>query len=325
VSSPYQKITGDWPNPQSGQVAGTDETWARIHDALAQGYRGLPGGSSLSQLLSEYRGVRNQLNLPPLAIEQILVWADEYQKSTGDWPDVKSGQVAGTDETWAGINAALTLGYRGFRRGSSLAKILAAHRGVRNIRDLPPLTIKQILGWADAHQKRTGDWPNKDSGQVAETGETWLGIDASLRRGGRRLPNGSSLAILLAENRGVRNAMNLESMTIKQILDWADEHKQKTSDWPIQKSGQVAETNETWAGINAALSRGKRGLSKGSSLAKLLAEHRGVRDLQELSPLAVEQILVWADEHKERTGDWSNQNLVKWQARKKPGQESTSR
>ena len=74
---------------------------------------------------------------------------------------------------------------------------------MRNIKDLPNLTIEQILKWADKHKKRTGEWPRQKSGEVTTgtPGETWLGIDHSLRRGSRGLPGGSSLAKLLDEKR----------------------------------------------------------------------------------------------------------------------------
>ena len=127
---------GKWPTKNVGQIEGTDETWARINDALYMGLRGLPSGSSLAKLLAEQRGVRNIQDLPDLTVKQILSWADTHKAARGDWPNVKSGKVAGTDETWAGINAALYTGLRGLPRGSSLAKLLAEHRGVRNIGDL---------------------------------------------------------------------------------------------------------------------------------------------------------------------------------------------
>jgi hypothetical protein len=77
---------------------------------------------------------------------------------------------------------------------------------VRNLGALPPLTTDQVLAWADAHKARTGHWPWKNSGRIADTlGETWQAVDAALYQGLRDLPGGSSLARLLAEHRGVRN------------------------------------------------------------------------------------------------------------------------
>ena len=171
--------------------------WIGIDAALRAGTRGLPGGSSLAKLLAEHRGVRNKMDLPPLTIGQILAWADAHKAATGNWPRKDFGIVAGTDETWTAINSSLRVGRRGFPGGSSLAKLLAEHRGVRNTMDLPPLTVEMILDWVDTHKAMTGLFPNSNSGQVHGTNETWLGIDATLRRGRRSLPSGSSLAKLL--------------------------------------------------------------------------------------------------------------------------------
>src|SRR5262245_61627566 len=69
-----------------------------------------------------------------------------------------------------------------------------------------PLTVEQILGWADAHHARTGGWPTKEPGLVEGTlTDTWCAVNLALRRGGRGLPGGTTLARLLFEKRGVRH------------------------------------------------------------------------------------------------------------------------
>jgi hypothetical protein len=300
----HKTATGDWPKKNSGQVTGRDETWAGIQDSLLAGRRDLVGGSSLAKLLAEHRGVRNHMDLPDLTIEQIGAWADAHNAATGDWPNQKSGQVTGTDETWAAICAALNRGHRGLPRGCSLANLLAEYRGVRNVQNLPPLTVKQILEWIDMHKAATGDWPRKDSRQVTGTDETWAGLNTALNRGTRGLTGGCSLTKLLAKHRGVRNVMDLPNLTVEQILQWMDAHKAATGDWPRKDSGQATGADETWAGLNSALNRGTRGLTGGSSLAKLLAEHRSVRNVMDLPQLTVEQILECLDSHKAATGTW---------------------
>ena len=302
----YKAATGDWPGQKSGPVAGTDETWTRVDDALFKGLRGFPGGSSLAKLLADHRDVRNHMDLPPLTMKQILAWADAHKAATGYWPRKNAGQVTGTNETWLKVHASLQAGLRGLSAGSTLAKLLAEHRGVRNLKGLPPLTINQILEWMDAHNAETGNWPKKDSGQVRGTGETWFGLDASLLKGRRSLPGGQSLARLLAEHRGVRNVQDLAPLTINQILEWADAHKAATGDWPNKNSGQVPDTDESWARVTNALHQGQRGLKGGSSLAKLLAEYRNVRNIMDLSQLSIRQILAWADAHNAATGTWPN-------------------
>ena len=62
----------------------------------------------------------------------------------------------------------------------------------------------QILGWADAYKLASAEWPKRNSGLVTDADETWAGIYSALNLGLRGLPGGSSLAKLLAEQRGAR-------------------------------------------------------------------------------------------------------------------------
>jgi hypothetical protein len=69
-------------------------------------------------------------------------------------------------------------------------------------RKRPPLTVEQVLAWADAHRERTGRWPNQNSGPVADAPEeTWCAIDHALRRGLRGFPGADSLDRLLGRHR----------------------------------------------------------------------------------------------------------------------------
>lgn len=172
-----------------------DESWRNLNQALRQGLRGLPGGSSLAQLLAEHRHTRNKKRLPRLRIPQILAWAKHHYKKTGRWPTRSSGPVhQAPGETWAGIDAALQKGCRGLTAGTSLAQLLAERLGVRNRKALPRLQKHDISAWAVAHRDRHGKWPNEKSGPIEDApGETWAGVNAALREGLRGLPGGRSL------------------------------------------------------------------------------------------------------------------------------------
>lgn len=61
---------------------------------------------------------------------------------------------------------------------------------------------------------------------------------------------------------------------------------------------------ETWSAVQNALKRGHRGLSGGTTLPQLLAEHCEMRHNGNAPPLSEEQILRWADGHHQRTGQW---------------------
>jgi hypothetical protein len=64
------------------------------------------------------------------------------------------------------------------------------------------LNVEQILSWAEAHRRRTGDWPNITSGSLAEDRSlTWKRINSALWQGCRGLHGGDSLAKLLRRHR----------------------------------------------------------------------------------------------------------------------------
>jgi hypothetical protein len=165
-----------------------------------------------------------------------------------------------------------------------------------------PLSISQILAWADAHRAATGKWPTLHTGTVlAAPQENWHAIDVALRIGGRRLPRGGSLARLLSVYRGRRNRQALPRLTLEEIVAWADEHHRRTGKRPARSSGPVsAADGETWFGVDEALQKGRRGLPGGSSLSEVIRQNRG--DWLPWPRLTIEQILRWADAHQQRTG-----------------------
>jgi hypothetical protein len=306
----YQR-TGQWPCSTDGPVTDAPaEKWCNLTQALRHGRRGLPGGLSLPQLLAERRGVRNRGALPPLTVEEILSWADAYRDRHQVWPHTDAGPVAeAPGEAWDKIDQALRDGGRGLPGNSSLALLLVAQRGARIHLHEPPLDEERILAWAQAHRERTGRWPVAGSGDVPEEpGETWHAINDALRGGRRGLSAGDSLATLLARRLGARNNTSVPRLTVPRIVAWADQHYARTGQWPTATSGPVVGApGETWLGIDQALRGGQRGLRLVSSLARLLARQRNVRNRAALAPLTLHQILVWADAHYRRTSAWPGQ------------------
>src|SRR5262249_44512863 len=135
-------------------------------------------------------------------------------------------------------------------------------------RPLPPLPLAQVLAWADSHRRRTGDWPRSDSRPAAHhPRERWRNPANALRDGPPALPGGSSLARLLAQQRGARNVQDLPPLTERQILAWAAAHRQRTGRWSNEKSGRGrGAPSEVWHNIDQALRHGTRGLPAGSRL-----------------------------------------------------------
>jgi len=255
---------------------------------------------------------------PPLTVAQVLKWADDFKRRRGRWPHTDSGRIRPLDETWQAINMALACGRRGLPGGSSLAKLLAAHRGKRNPRDLPSLSERQIVQWARTHLARNGKVPNDDSGPIyGVPGETWAAIDHALIHGRRGLPGRSSLSRLLARHGMKLNIKRLPPLKQRQILAWADAHFERHGEWPSKDSGTVAEARiEKWMGIDTALRCGLRGLPGLSSLTAFLNDHRDLfrgktrrpKTIRESERLYVDRILAWGKAHRRRTGSWPNRD-----------------
>ena len=117
-----------------------------------------------------------------------------------------------------------------------------------------PLTFSQILHWADAFHRRHRRWPTSRDGPIPSTADaTWRRVDTALRLGLRGLPGGSSLPQLLADERGVRKHAYQPSLTVPQILSWADSYRRRTGRWPTIDSGPIDQApGETWRRIDNA-------------------------------------------------------------------------
>ena len=172
----------------------------------------------------------------------------------------------------------------------------------------PPLTVAQILTWADAHHARAGEWPKTSTGPVLDDpNEKWLQIDMALRLGLRGLPRGDSLARLLERERGANRDQALPPLNEAEICRWAEAHCRQTGGWPTAESAAVeAAAGETWQNVNDALRDGLRGLPGRDSLEELLARRLGIRTRTSAPPLTVAQVLSWAADHERRTGRLPN-------------------
>lgn len=317
LAEEYYTKFGRWPNTNSGKINPTSaDSWRAINFCLKKGQRGLPGGSSLARLLNQGRGVPIYHDVTQLTYEQILCWADAHFKLNGAWPTEDSGPVADTaGETWRRIDSAIYAGSRGLTGGGSLARLLAEQRGKRHKYMLQDYDLDTINKWVLNHYLRLGRLPYVKDGPVAEApSENWAMVDDAFKHARRGLANCgyNSLKEFLnarfpREDFGQR-VYHRPKLTTKCVLEWADAYHERTGHWPKWSSGSIPEApGETWSKINHELYRGNRGFGVKMSLAELLVKHRGLKPVRP-GPLTIEQILLWADSHRERTGDWPNQN-----------------
>jgi hypothetical protein len=308
----HVRRTGRWPTVRSGEIEGSGRlTWDGVDTALARGWAGLRGKSTLARLLAQHRGKALNRTLLGPSVDEILKWADEFYDRHGRWPSKHDGRIVGVRWSWSAIEHLISRHGCGIDGVQSLAQLLARKRGKRNPRQLASLSLAKILLWADAFHDRTGRWPIERDGPVMPLmDETWDMVDTALRVGRRGVKGGSSLSQLLRAKRGVvyRPPPRRPPLTVREILGWADAHHRRTGKWPTRFSGRVVGVRgESWMAIDEVLKRGRRELPQGLTLARLLAQSGRTLFRAHGTPLTEKMIRKWARAHHRRTGSWPNE------------------
>lgn len=202
----YHEWYGKWPISRSGPIFSTGFTWEGVNTALRKGLGGLPGGETLSQLLTRKRRrlADSRIRRPDITLKMILEWADTFHARHGRWPMRDSGPVAGVRNlSWATVNRALRDGRPNLQGGSTLSKTLRTYRGTNDARGHRQLSIELVLKWAKRHHARTGRWPVTMSGPVLhKPDENWAAIDVAMRNARRGFPRKMSLSQLLSREFG---------------------------------------------------------------------------------------------------------------------------
>ncbi|MBW2187231.1 MAG: hypothetical protein JRG71_12795 [Deltaproteobacteria bacterium] len=273
------------------------------YDLVTHDYEDLSDLETIFDIASHNN--RKVIRLDDEKIERLI---SEYHRINGEYPKRNSVEVPGHAKlTWAQIDSALINGSDGLKNGRSLAIVLEQKFGVVTFRNKPKFSEDEILMWADAYKQRYGDWPNRAVGIIEESlvEDTWQAVHSALNEGARGLPGKDTLTKLIERNRHVERRTVKSALTVATIIDYADDHHEKTGTWPTKKSGKVlANNDETWGGIDKSLHEGFRTLPSGTTLAAILSEHRGVRSRKHTPSLSIQAILERADAHKQKYGVW---------------------
>jgi hypothetical protein len=237
-------------------------SWALVNEALSKGHRGLPGGSSLADLIRRAfpEDRREKADLDERVIRG---WLERWKAEHGEFPTRDAGEVPyAPGETWGAVDRALRDGLRELGGGSSLAKLVGQVSG-RTTREL---TLELVETWVRAFVETNGRAPRKsDEHEGLPPGERWEAIDAALRRGTRRLPGGESLRDVVD-----RLSDRPSTLTPRVIVGWMREFHRREGKWPTTSSGaKHLPAGEKWVNLNERLAKGGRTLPGGSSLKQL--------------------------------------------------------
>ncbi len=306
----YSK-TGKYPRNNSGVILiNTNESWAGIDDALREGRRGLPK-TSLVKLL-EQEGLdfaKSKIGRKDLSDEIVKRYISDYFNKNSKYPLATSNEIIpnSNNTKWSDIAQALSKGLRGLKPGRTFAIFLKDNFGYINPDDnynREIITEDMILSKADEYFEQKGKWPKTDSGNIAGFDITWRTINERLKSGNLGLRASGGLASLLFEKRSVNFAgkhKSKKNFTDEYVLQLCDAFYEKNNRYPNSKDRDKLVDGEkfNWRVIVSAYSKGRRGLKKGMSIAKLLKKNRNVinKYSNQKPKLSIKEIKFWIKEY----------------------------
>jgi hypothetical protein len=213
-----------------------------------------------------------------LTEDQIIEAARKFFGENGRLPTAKEKDKNKDKEvpgmlhvTWSGIDRAAR------KKGRTLFQILEPLRNefrIVSARDKENLTEDQIIEAARKFYKKyhrlpTADKKDKNKEVPGMPDETWPGINAAGRYGGRGLNKGRTLSKILKPLK-----KELYGLTEDKIIKMAKEFYKINGRWPTcmdrGKGAVPGMPHTTWQNINRAGHDGKNGLKKGRTLTEIL-------------------------------------------------------
>jgi hypothetical protein len=257
--------------------------WNSINSALNRGNRGLPGNSSLSDLIEENFDIKNPKNAPQLSensiCDLIQTFIDLYERK----PQSTDENVPGIEGlSWANIDRRLREGSYGLPGGSSLAQLIRERFSIRDQVIVPTIPLEMIHSWVESYLAEYREKPTAKSGKIKYAsgefqGLSWHSVNQAIKTGKTSLPKGSTLADYIAATFGIKNPKKAVAITKSLVLKWVDQFMQKHERKPTVNDGIIEFAGAdfpglTWRLLNNYLSKGGRSLQGGSSLSKLIKE-----------------------------------------------------
>jgi hypothetical protein len=271
----FYEREGRWPSCYSGEVERFGGTYQYLDNYLRQGWRGLPGNSSLYQECKKVAAARGvpiedrSCDDTPITPEMVREAIRAFFRQHNRFPKRHDGECP-LGPNWLTLNSYLLKGgYRSLPGGSSLAQEVAVVRRELGL-EPPALTRDRIQEAIEEYRKTTSAYPtNKTKGPAPGLGLAWGSLDNWLKRGG--LGDKTTLAELVREVRTRRGDLppgHKTPLSLGEVHEAIREYARTYGARPTRTTGLPCGVGITWATLENALKKGMRGLPGGSSLAK---------------------------------------------------------
>ena len=193
----HYEDNGKWPSTVDTYIERFGCTWGVLNVNLVTGYRGLPGGSSLSNEVVETKKLHGIEVVPQmdLTLDRIGESIEAFFHERGCFPSLTTDEcAAGLGIKWRSVDIYLRTGQRGLPGGSSLPiEVDNIRKRLNRSPRVVPLSLDQIHAGIRAYQQRTGHWPTVTSGLIEELGINAETLNTRLAEGKVGLSGNSSL------------------------------------------------------------------------------------------------------------------------------------
>tara|TARA_R110002072_G_scaffold63628_3_gene158080 strand:- start:743 stop:2167 length:1425 start_codon:yes stop_codon:yes gene_type:complete len=292
---------GQWPSCKDyssisdGPLRG--ESFGTIDKHLRDGGRGLPGESSLSQLMEEH-GLGSHITIQDILDAAKLHFFQTKEKTgVGKWPSssdrtrITSGPLEG--KTWKGIDTAFHRGYFNLPSDTTLSCFLKENGCFdSNIIDPSDVVEAAKLHYSQMKEKTgRGRWPSSKDNKVIETGplkgEKWSSIHTAIRDGYRGFdPTEGGLPAFLRAHDCYDRAITKNDIIVSALYY---KTQNKDNKWPSNKTkapvcDDTVLHGMTWASID------KRKI-EGMSLFQIISEYEQQPDIYQEAKKATDEII----------------------------------
>ena len=282
------------------------ETWYCINAALRHGIRGVDQKTSIRKLSEELGLVSSKADL---SIEDIKLAISEYTKENSVRPSSSSGDASmyfDDEESWAGINSALSSGGRGLGTSTSL-RLLCKDMGL-----IQDLSRENTIDAITRYKQDNGKCPSSRSGDATKYfgfKTNWSFVSSAFEIGSvDGVEDGTNFIEFMVKNnlKDKKDEINLEIVK-KAILKFHEE----TKTCPTKRSGDATEYFEfktNWEVVDDRLRHKICGIEEKTSLSNICIELELKSAKQHLSIEIVKNaILKFHEETKtcptEKSGD----------------------
>lgn len=248
---------GEFPDRESGKVAGLNLTWTQVDNALRQ------GGRSLAKWLA-----KRYPDFDEVSEHRLRLWTERYARENArTLPTLNSGEILGAGWSWLQVDRAFRSGAWRWTTVKSLSGWLDTTFPNERF-----LKVENVTKWVADHIASHGTFPSSDSTApvAVNSAWTWHRINTTMVRGAFGWGRKSSLSAWLDSQ-----YPDQRMLTPRNLHAWVTTYVHAQGHFPSRQSLEPASLGAhwNWFDVDKALRRESAGWMGRTTLADWIEAH----------------------------------------------------